>query len=137
KLEYNGGREVGYHEGKSRVGTVVTIEDLFFNTPARYKYIKSLRTESGRIIDMMQRFSFNHPDIQFELVFEWKVRLQNIGNGNLKELIAYVYGLKVARHSVKVEGTTPDYKSSSFVVRPEITRSNKNCITLSIISRII
>ena len=137
KLEYNGGREVGYHEGKSRVGTVVTIEDLFFNTPARYKYIKSLRTEAGRIIDMMQRFSFNHPDIQFKLVFDGKVRFQTKGNGNLKEVIADVYGLNVARHSVKVEGTTPDYKLSGFVVRPEITRSNKNYINLSINSRII
>ncbi|WOS96334.1 DNA mismatch repair endonuclease MutL [Nosocomiicoccus massiliensis] len=137
KLEYSGGREVNYTDGKSRVGTVVTIEDLFFNTPARYKYIKSLQTEAGRIIDIMQRFSFNHPHIQFKLAFDGKVRFHTKGNGNLQEVISDVYGLNVARHSVKVEAKTPDYKLSGFIVRPEITRSNKNYINLAINSRII
>ena len=121
-----------WHE---RPGTIIEIEDLFFNTPARLKYIKNLRTEAGKIIDIMQRMALNNPDVSFRLVFDGKDRFKTTGSGNLKEVINILYGIQVSSNAIPVSGTSPDYTIDGFIVRPEVTRSNRNYINLSINNR--
>lgn len=121
-----------WHE---RPGTIIEIEDLFFNTPARLKYIKNLRTEAGKIIDIMQRMALNNPDVSFRLVFDGKDRFKTTGSGNLKEVINILYGIQVSSNAIPVSGTSPDYTIEGFIVRPEVTRSNRNYINLSINNR--
>ena len=121
-----------WHE---RPGTIIEIEDLFFNTPARLKYIKNLRTEAGKIIDIMQRMALNNPDVSFRLVFDGKYRFKTTGSGNLKEVINILYGIQVSSNAIPVSGTSPDYTIEGFIVRPEVTRSNRNYINLSINNR--
>ena len=121
-----------WHE---RPGTIIEIEDLFFNTPARLKYIKNLRTEAGKIIDIMQRMALNNPDVSFRLVFDGKDRFKTTGSGNLKEVINILYGIQVSSNAIPVSGTSPDYTIDGFIVRPEVTRSNRNYINLSVNNR--
>ena len=121
-----------WHE---RPGTIIEIEDLFFNTPARLKYIKNLRTEAGKIIDIMQRMALNNPDVSFRLVFDGKDRFKTTGSGNLKEVINILYGIQVSSNAIPVSGTSPDYTIDGFIVRPEVSRSNRNYINLSINNR--
>ncbi|CAD2076275.1 DNA mismatch repair protein MutL [Jeotgalicoccus aerolatus] len=121
-----------WHE---RPGTIIEIKDLFFNTPARLKYIKNLRTETGKIIDIMQRMALNNPDVSFRLVFDGKDRFKTTGSGNLKEVINILYGTQVSSNAIPVSGTSPDYTIDGFIVRPEVTRSNRNYINLSINNR--
>ena len=135
KIVYSGGKydeDTVWHE---RRGTIIEIEDLFFNTPARLKYIKNLRTEAGKIIDIMQRMALNYPEVSFRLVFDGKDRFKTTGNGNLKEVINILYGIQVSSNTLPVSAESPDYKIDGYIVRPEVTRSNRNYINLSINNR--
>lgn len=132
KIVYAGGKydeDTVWHE---RRGTIIEIEDLFFNTPARLKYIKNLRTEAGKIIDIMQRMALNYPNVSFRLVFDGKDRFKTTGNGNLKEVINILYGIQVSSNTLEVQAESPDYKIQGYIVRPEVTRSSRNYINLSI-----
>lgn len=135
KIVYSGGKydeDTVWHE---RRGTIIEIEDLFFNTPARLKYIKNLRTEAGKIIDIMQRMALNYPEVSFRLAFDGKDRFKTTGNGNLKEVINILYGIQVSSNTLPVSAESPDYKIDGYIVRPEVTRSNRNYINLSINNR--
>ena len=135
KIVYSGGKydeDTVWHE---RRGTIIEIEDLFFNTPARLKYIKNLRTEAGKIIDIMQRMALNYPEVSFRLVFDGKDRFKTTGNGNLKEVINILYGIQVSANTLAVNAASPDYTIDGYIVRPEVTRSNRNYINLSINNR--
>lgn len=135
KIVYSGGKydeDTVWHE---RPGTIIEIEDLFFNTPARLKYIKNLRTEAGKIIDIMQRMALNYPEVSFRLVFDGKDRFKTTGSGNLKEVINILYGIQVSGNTLPVSAESPDYKIGGYIVRPEVTRSNRNYINLSINNR--
>lgn len=135
KIEFEGGETISNTPGKERQGTDITIRELFFNTPARYKYVRSLRTEAGKVIDIIQRMALNHPGIRFRLVIDDKERLRTKGNGNLKEVISDIYGLQTARKAVEVYAETPDFKIEGYIIRPEETRSNRNYINISINKR--
>lgn len=135
KIVYSAGKyevDTVWHE---RQGTIIEIEDLFYNTPARLKYIKNLRTEAGKIIDIVQRMALNNPSVSFRLVFDDKERFKTTGNGNLKEVIHILYGMQVSSNTLEVQGMSPDYEITGYAVRPEITRSNRNYINLAINNR--
>lgn len=135
KIVYSAGKyesDTVWHE---RQGTIIEIEDLFYNTPARLKYIKNLRTEAGKIIDIVQRMALNNPSVSFRLVFDDKERFKTTGNGNLKEVIHILYGMQVSSNTLEVHGESPDYEITGYAVRPEITRSNRNYINLAINNR--
>ena len=132
RMQFEGGKTVSNTPGKERKGTDIKISDLFYNTPARYKYVRSLRTEAGKIIDIIQRMALNYPDIRFRLTIDHKERLRTKGNGRLKEVISDIYGLHIARKAVAVHAETPDFKIDGYIVRPEETRSNRNYINLAV-----
>lgn len=91
------GQIVHKKPAKARKGTDVKVESLFYNTPARLKYIKSLYTELGKITDIVNRMAMSHPDIRFSLVSDGKIMLQTNGSGKTNEVMADIYGMKVAK----------------------------------------
>lgn len=121
----------------ARIGTEMIVEDLFYNTPARLKYVKSLQTELGKITDIMNRFIMSYPDIQFVLISDDKVVIQSIGNGKLNEAMAVIYGMKIAKDIVEINGETGDYKVNGFIAKPEHTRSNRHYMSIFINGRYI
>ncbi|MFC3419656.1 DNA mismatch repair endonuclease MutL [Salinicoccus hispanicus] len=136
-IRFEGGRLVEQIPGKERKGTDITITDLFYNTPARLKYMRSMRTESGKIIDVIQRMALAYPRVSFRLVLDHSEKVMTKGNGNLKEVISDIYGLNIARHAVSFEAQDSDFHIQGFLIRPEINRSNRNYLNISVNRRFI
>lgn len=134
-LEIEGGRLTVQRAGALRQGTDIRIGQLFFNTPARLKYMKTLQTELGHTIDLMNRFALSYPGVSFRLVHDDKQLLQTAGSGEIRRVLADIYGVAIAKKMVAFEGESPDYQIEGFASLPEITRANKNYISLFVNGR--
>src|SRR5690606_22284686 len=106
-------------------GTDITIKELFYNTPARLKYMKTIQTELGHISDVMYRQALAHPEIAITLRHNGNTLLQTQGNGDLLQVIASIYGINASRAMVPIAADNLDYKINGFVGRPDLTRSNR------------
>lgn len=137
KLLARGGEIEELEPATSPVGTKITVEDLFFNTPARLKYMKSQQAELSHIVDIMNRLSLAHPEIAFTLINDGKEMTRTAGTGNLRQAIAGVYGLASAKKMVAIETSDLDFEVTGFVSLPELTRANRNYISLFINGRYI
>lgn len=122
---------------KAKRGTDILVESLFYNTPARLKYIKSLYTELGKITDIVNRMAMSHPDIRISLVSDGKTILKTNGSGRTNEVMAEIYGMKIAKDLVHVTGDTSDYHLDAYFAKPERSRSNKHYISIFINGRYI
>ncbi|EGQ3557046.1 DNA mismatch repair endonuclease MutL [Staphylococcus pseudintermedius] len=131
------GEIISEKPAKARKGTDIRVDALFYNTPARLKYIKSLYTELGKITDIVNRMAMSHPDIRIALSNDGKKILQTNGSGRTNEVMAEIYGMKVARDLIRIEGDTSDYHLTGYVAKPEHSRSNRHYISLFINGRYI
>ncbi|MCS4486327.1 DNA mismatch repair endonuclease MutL [Staphylococcus americanisciuri] len=122
---------------KARQGTDISVTNLFYNTPARLKYIKSLYTELGKVTDIMNRMAMSHPEIRMSLISDGKKILQTNGSGRTNEVMAEIYGMKVARDLLHITGETSDYEIDGYIAKPEHSRSNRHYISLFINGRYI
>jgi len=134
-VEMEGGRLIEQRAGALRQGTDIRIDQLFFNTPARLKYMKTLQTELGHTIDLMNRFALSYPHISFRLVHDGRPLLQTAGSGEVRRVLADIYGVAIAKKMVPFEGESQDYRIEGFASLPEITRANKNYISLFVNGR--
>lgn len=107
----------------SAVGTSISVNDLFYSTPARKKYLKSLRTELANITDVVTRHAVAHPEISFALVSDGKVIMRSPSSGELFDSIVHLYGADVARSLVPVEFRSEFVSISGYISKPELTRS--------------
>ncbi|MGZ2416179.1 DNA mismatch repair protein MutL [Staphylococcus caledonicus] len=131
------GEIISEKPAKAKKGTDITVKSLFYNTPARLKYIKSLYTELGKITDIVNRMAMSHPDIRISLDSDNKTLLKTNGSGKTNEVMAEIYGIKVAKDLVHIEGDTSDYHLDGYVAKPEHSRSNKHYISIFINGRYI
>ncbi|MBX9096081.1 DNA mismatch repair endonuclease MutL [Streptococcus gordonii] len=132
------GGEIEEHEPTSSpVGTKIKIEDLFFNTPARLKYMKSQQAELSHIVDVINRLSLAHPEVAFTLISDSREMTRTAGSGNLRQAIAGIYGLATAKKMVEISASDLDFEVSGYVSLPELTRANRNYITILINGRYI
>ncbi|MEB6254984.1 DNA mismatch repair endonuclease MutL [Mammaliicoccus sciuri] len=122
---------------KAKKGTDILVEDLFYNTPARLKYVKSLYTELGKITDIVNRMAMSHPNIAFNFVSDDKTVISTNGSGRTNEVMAEIYGMKIAKDLVPINGETDDYVVNGFICKPEHTRSNRHYISIFINGRYI
>lgn len=137
RLVIEGGKLIQNEDSPSGRGSDVTVSELFYNTPARLKYMKSIQTELGHISDAMYRMALAHPDISFTLHHNSNQLLRTLGNGDLLQVIAAVYGTSAAKAMLPVAAEDPDYKLSGYISRPEWTRSNRNAVTTIVGGRYI
>lgn len=119
------------------VGTEITVSQLFYNTPARLKYLKTSATELASITDTLNRIALSHPEVRLAAYHEDKELLRTNGNGDLKQVMLAIYGRQVASQIVTASSKTNDYSLSAYLVRPEVTRSNKQYVTLILNGRSI
>ena len=136
-----GGKEV-LGEGKVEEigcpeGTTFLVRNLFFNTPARRKFLKSAMTEAGYVSDLVERLAISHPNISFKFMNNNQVKLHTSGNGQLKDVIYQVYGRDIAREQLAVEEETELLKLSGFIGKPVISRGNRNYMNYFINGRYI
>ncbi|HFR3538976.1 TPA: DNA mismatch repair endonuclease MutL [Streptococcus suis] len=119
------------------VGTQITVSDLFYNTPARLKYVRSQQAELSHIADIINRLSLAHPEIAFTLVNEGRELMRTAGTGKLRQAISGIYGIASAKKMVEIEAEDLDFHVSGYVSLPELTRANRNYISIFINGRYI
>lgn len=126
KVVLEGGEVLKKEEIGCQTGTTITVQNLFFNTPVRYKFLKKDFTETGYIEDVITRIALINPQISFKLINTGKTILQTSGNGNIKDAIYSIYGKDVAEQILNVEYTYEDMKITGVIGKPEIARSNRS-----------
>lgn len=134
-LELEGGHVVTQKPGPLRKGTDITVAQLFFNTPARLKYMKTIQTELGHTIDLMNRLALGNPQIAFRLLHNGQQLLHTNGRGDVQQVLAAIYGVHNAKKMVSFSGESQDYKVSGYVSLPEVTRASKNYMSLFVNGR--
>lgn len=120
-----------------RKGTSITVENLFFNTPARLKYVKTLQTELANIGDIVNRLAMSHPNVAFRLMHDGNRMLATAGNGDLKQTIAGIYGVATAKKMLEIKSEDLDFHLSGYISLPEVTRASRNYLSLIINGRYI
>lgn len=137
RLVLKGGEVVEESAASSRKGTTIRVEQLFYNTPARLKYVKTLKTELSHITDTVNRLALAHPEISFRLVSDGTNQLKTPGNKDVRQAIAGIYGVETAKKMRAIEKENFDFAVSGFVSLPELTRASNNYITLIVNGRYI
>lgn len=124
-------------DAASPKGTKISVSDLFFNTPARLKYLRSERTETLKIVDIVNRLALGHPDVSFALTNNGKILLKTNGRNDLRQDIANIYGRQLAEKMEVLKGSSPDFKITGLLSDPNTTRSSRNFISLLLNGRYI
>lgn len=134
---FSGSEKKLQEDAASPKGTKISVSDLFFNTPARLKYLRSERTEILKIVDIVNRLALGHPDVAFTLTNNGKILLKTNGRNDLRQDIANIYGRQLAEKMDILKGSSPDFKITGLVSDPNTTRSNRNFISLLLNGRYI
>ncbi len=121
-----GGKEISLDEVGCPEGTTLIVRNIFYNTPARKKFLKSPTTEAGYINDLMERLSVSHPNISFRFINNNQLKLTTSGNNKLKDIIYHVYGRDVAKALLEVEGQSENASLYGFIGKPVLARGNRN-----------
>ena len=130
------GGAISVHEpASSRKGTDITVSNLFYNTPARLKYMKTVHTELGNITDAVNRMALANPSVSFKLIHNGKRLLYTSGSGDVRQVIAAIYGIGIAKKMVPIKVQSLDFEISGYLSLPEITRASRNYISTIINGR--
>ncbi len=136
-LYLEGGQLIKKERYPLEKGTTITVKNLFYNTPVRLKYLKSLSTELSLIIDYMNKMALSYPNIKFILENNDKELLNTTGDGNLLKVIYAVYGIDVAKKMIEINGENDDYIISGYVSYPEVAKASRNVMTTLVNGRVI
>ena len=121
-----GGKEEGLAETGAKDGTTFVIRQLFYNTPARRKFLKTPMTEASHVSELMTRMALSHPEISFQFINNGQSRIHTSGNGSLKDVIYHIYGREIAMNLIEIQTEAGDVKISGFLGKPVISRGNRN-----------
>ena len=121
-----GGKEEGLEETGAKDGTTFVIRQLFYNTPARRKFLKTPMTEASHVSELMTRMALSHPEISFQFINNGQSRIHTSGNGSLKDVIYHIYGREIAMNLIEIQTEAGDVKISGFLGKPVISRGNRN-----------
>lgn len=136
-LKLEAGKIVDRSKGDARKGTEIIVKGLFYNTPARLKYMKTIHTELGHITEVVNRMALSHADIRFELYHNGKNIFRTNGSGDLIQIIAQVYGVNIAKKMIPVSHQTLDYTITGYIAKPEVTRASRHYISTIINGRFV
>lgn len=137
KLIIHGGTVLEVTECGSPPGTTVLVEDLFYNTPARKKFLKTVNTESSQIHDVLTRLSLAYPNIRFRLTNQKRMVLATPGVGDLKETVASLYGAKVISELLAVQYENEDLRVEGYISKPSLLRGSRQWQTFLVNQRVI
>ena len=126
RIEVKGGNVINFEDAGCSQGTTITVTDLFYNTPVRYKFLKKDFTEAGYIEDVVTRIALVHPEIAIKLVNSGKVIIQTSGNGDMKSVIYSIYGKEIADNIININYEYEDIKVNGVIGKPVIARSNRS-----------
>lgn len=121
-----GGREAAFEDTGAPDGTTFLVRQLFYNTPARRKFLKTAMTEASHVGDLIMRLALSHPEISFQFYNNGQSKIHTSGNGNLKDVIYHVYGREIAGHLLEVHYETDGVQINGYIGEPLISRGNRN-----------
>lgn len=136
-VEIQGGKIISIDNSDARNGTSISVRNLFYNTPARLKHLKSLYTELANITDYINKLALSHPNIRFYLSNNDSVILNTDGSDNLLKTIKDIYGVNVAKKMLNVSSENRDYMINGYISLPEVHRSNRNGMVTLVNGRIV
>ena len=136
-VSITGGRDLDIQEAGCGIGTTIQVEDLFFNTPARKKFLKTNHTETAHINDFLVKLALSHPEIAFRLISNNKAAVSTPGNGDLKDTIRAIYGEKVAQSLLNLEFVGEEISVDGFITKPSMLKSSRGWQTFIVNGRII
>lgn len=137
KLFIKGGKLISDEASDARRGTEITVKNLFFNTPARLKYLNSIYSELANVCEYVNKMALSYPEKKFVLISDGKVLLNTDGTGNLLKVIKEIYGSEVARKMKKISVYNDDYDVDGFISLPEVTRSSRNHMITLVNKRVV
>ena len=133
----NGGKIDKVENSDSRVGTVISVKNLFYNTPARLKHLKSLYAELANIEDYINKIALAHPDIRFSVYNDTKELFRTDGSNNLLKCINSIYGINVSKKMLDVKSDSDDYSITGYISLPEVYKSSRNSIITIVNGRVV
>ena len=136
-LVLEGGKVVSEEYYAPIKGTDLSVENLFFNTPARLKYLRNPHTEQANITNIIHKFALSYPNVAFELHVDGKITFKTYGDGDVHKILSKIYNMGVARNMIEFSGNNDDYKVFGYISVPEETRASKNYINIFINGRYI
>ncbi|RED60321.1 DNA mismatch repair endonuclease MutL [Cohnella lupini] len=136
-VEIEGGTLLANRDTNAPKGTEMIVKDLFYNTPARLKYMKTIQTELGHLSDVVYRQALARPDIAFTFSHNGNVLLRTPGNGDLRQVVAAIYGTSSAKAMIEVREDNPDYSIIGLTAMPIETRANRNAVTVLVNGRYV
>lgn len=136
-VHIKGGKILEVTNSEARIGTSITVTNLFYNTPARLKHLSSINTELSHIVEYINKMALSHSDIRFILTNDDKELLNTDGKGNLLKVIKSIYGNDVAKKMLEINTENNDYKVSGYVSLPEVNRASRNHISIIVNGRVV
>lgn len=137
KVRIKGGKVLSVENSDARCGTIMKVSDLFYNTPARLKHLKSLYAELASITDYMNKIALSHPNIRFTVTNDSKELLKTDGSGNLLKCIKNIYGINIAKKMLEISNENNDYSINGYISLPEVYRSSRNSIITIVNGRVV
>lgn len=136
-IHIKGGKLLENTSCEARSGTTITVSNIFYNTPARLKYLKSPYSELANIVDYINKITLSYPNIKFKLVNDDKELLNTDGSSNLLKVIKEIFGLDVAKRMIYIKDENEDYEIDGYISLPEVTRRTKNNMITLVNGRVI
>ena len=137
KLKIEGGKLVDSHEVGCKIGTTVIVEDLFFNTPARLKFLKATQTEANKIHEYITKLALSRPEIAFKFINNSRPALSTPGNNNLTDVLTEIYGTEISSALIEINFSVEDFKLNGFIGKPNFLKNYRSWQTFIINGRIV
>lgn len=136
-VHIKGGSVLESKPSESRIGTQITVTNLFYNTPARLKHLSSPYAELANVIEYVNKMALSYPNIKFRLTNDERELLNTDGSGNLLKVIKSIYGLDIAKKMLEINTSNDDYEVSGYISLPEVNRSSRNHMTVLVNGRVV
>ena len=137
RIEIHGGKVISDGISDARRGTIIEVKDLFYNTPARLKYLKSESTELANTTSFMEKLALAYPNVSFELSNNNNLIFRTSGSGNLLKTIHEIYGSSISKNMLEIKGNNNDFDIYGYICKPSILKSTRNYITSIVNNRVI
>lgn len=137
QIHIKGGKILENKLSEGRIGTQITVTNLFYNTPARLKHLSSPYAELAGVTEYVNKMALSYPEVKFILTNDEKELLNTSGSGNLLKVIKSIYGLDIAKKMLPIEISNDDYEISGYISLPEVNRSSRNHMTVLVNGRVI
>ena len=136
-VHIKGGKVIEDKPSEARIGTQITVSNLFYNTPARLKHLSSPYSELSNVVEYINKMALSYPNIKFKLTNDEKELLNTDGSGNLLKVIKSIYGLDITKKMLEINASNDDYEITGYISMPEVNRSNRNHMTVLVNGRVV